>query len=132
MHSGFGVLRDRCPMNCGLRVELHGLNAALQADIRRIDEIWCEGLDRFDGPYLAGPSFGAADAFYSPVAFRIQTFGLELSDCAREYAARLLAHPVIQDWYRAALQEPWRETGHEEEIAATGAIQADYRVGAEG
>jgi glutathione S-transferase len=127
MHSGFAVLRDRCPMNCGLRVTLHDIGADLRADIRRIDEIWGEGLERFGGPFLCGPDFGATDAFFAPVAFRVQTFGLELSDAAHAYVEQLLEHPAMQDWYHAALKEPWRETGHEEEIAATGTIQADYR-----
>jgi len=131
MHSGFVVLRDRCPMNCGLRVKLHEIDAVLQADIARIDELWCEGLDRFEGPYLSSADFGAVDAFFAPVAFRVQTFGLPLSNAARGYADRLLEHSAMQAWYAAALQEPWREVGHEEEIAATGTILADYRVKSE-
>lgn len=127
MHSGFGALRNRCSMNCGLRVQLAEMPDALQADISRIDEIWSEGLSRFGGPWLAGPVFCAADAFYAPVAFRVQTFDLPLSDTARAYADRILRHEAMVDWYRAGLAEPWRETSHEAEMRSAGAIVADYR-----
>jgi glutathione S-transferase len=127
MHSGFGALRNRCSMNCGLRVQLAEMPDALQADISRIDEIWSEGLSRFGGPWLAGPIFCAADAFYAPVAFRVQTFDLPLSDTARSYADRILRHEAMVDWYREGLAEPWRETSHEAEMRSAGAIVADYR-----
>ena len=127
MHSGFAALRGQCPMNCGLRVELNGIDEALQANINRIDEIWTEGIERFGGPYLAGAAFSAADAFYAPVAFRIQTFDLPLGNTAMVYAHRLLELPAMKEWYKAALREPWIEQHHEDEIAATGKILEDHR-----
>jgi glutathione S-transferase len=127
MHSGFMALRSQCPMNCGLRVRPHAIGDELQRDIARIDELWNEGLRRFGGPFLAGAEFSAADAFFAPVAFRIQTYGLSLSDTAAAYALRLLALPAMQAWYEAGLAEPWRETEHEAEILAAGTLIADYR-----
>ena len=127
MHSGFSALRNQCSMNCGLRVALHGIDTALRKDIDRIDEIWAEGLSRFGGPFLAGGSFTAADAFYAPVACRVQTFDLPLSPAARQYADALLAMPAMQEWYEAALQEPWREIHHEEEILDAGRVLHDFR-----
>ena len=127
MHSGFGVLRDRCTMNCGLRVRLRELPAALNKDIERIDELWREGLQRFGGPFLAGSAFTAVDAFFAPVAFRVQTYKLDLSEAARTYASRLLQLPSMQSWYEDALVEPWREVGHEEEVRQTGEVERDFR-----
>ena len=127
MHSGFAQLRGQCPMNCGLRVALDGIDAPLRKDITRIDEIWTEGLQRYGGPFLAGATFTAADAFYAPVAFRVQSFDLPLGDTASAYAERLLDLPTMKEWYRAALSESWREAHHEEEIRAVGAVLADYR-----
>jgi glutathione S-transferase len=127
MHSGFGALRSRCGMNCALRVRLNDLPAALQADIARVDEIWAEGLGRFGGPWLTGGRFSAADAFYAPVAFRVQTYDLPLSGAARAYAERLLAHGAMVEWYRAGLAEPWREESHEAEVRQAGTVVADYR-----
>ena len=134
MHSGFAALRGQCPMNCGLRVKLNSIGEALQRDLNRIDEIWTEGLVRHGGPFLAGPSFGAADAFYAPVAFRAQTYDLPLGPAARDYAERLLDLPPMREWYEAALREPWRDEDHEDEVLAAGVVlrlgpQALDRVG---
>lgn len=128
MHSGFGALRDICSMNCGLRVRLHDVPAALQADLDRLDELWREGLDRFGGPFLAGAAFSAADAFFAPVALRIQTYGLSLSPQALAYAHRLLDLPGMRQWYDEALREPWREPGHEVASLQYGECLADLRA----
>ncbi len=127
MHSGFAELRGQCPMNCGLRVKLNEISESLGADLARIDEIWSEGMAQFGGPFLAGPGFGAVDAFFAPVVFRVQTYGLRLGAAAQAYVDYMLRLGAMQEWYQAALTEPWRETGHESEVAASGTVQADYR-----
>lgn len=127
MHSGFGTLRTICSMSCGLRVKLREVRAALANDVSRINELWNDGLRRFGGPLLAGKDFTAVDAFFAPVAFRVQTYGLELSGPAAAYATRLLERPAMKEWYEAALVEPWREAAHEAEVEVQGTIVADYR-----
>ena len=83
MHSGFSTLRSICGMNIGIRVALKDeARSALAANLARIDALWGEGLARFGGPFLAGPAFGAVDAFFCPVAFRVQSYGLALSPAA--------------------------------------------------
>ena len=77
MHSAFGALRERCSMSCGIRVRLNDIPAALTRDIERMDELWTQGLDRFGGPFLTGQAFAAVDAFFAPIAFRAQTYGLK-------------------------------------------------------
>ena len=128
MHAGFGSLRNICGMSCGVRITLPSITAPLQRDLDRLEELWTDGLDRFGGPYLAGPSFGAVDAFFCPVAFRIQTYSLPLSPRAQAYADRLLALPAMKEWYTAALAEDFREPGHEQDHIAAGTWTADYRV----
>lgn len=130
MHSGFSGLRSGCSMTVGQRVRLPGLSPAVQADLARIDELWSEGLTRFGGPYVAGAAFTAVDAFFTPVAFRVRTYGLPLSPAAAAYGERLLALPAMREWEAAALLEPWRDEGHEVEIRAAGEITADHRRGA--
>lgn len=76
MHSGFAALRDQCVMHCGFRIRLRNISPELQQDIDRIDALWCEGLQRFGGLFLTGAKFTAGDAFYAPVAFRVQTYDL--------------------------------------------------------
>lgn len=126
MHSGFATLREECSMNCALEIKLHAISAALQKDIRRIEELWCEGLAQFGGPFLAGNTFTAVDAFYCPVASRVQTYGLQLNDQAAAYAQRLLALPAMREWYGAGLLEPV-EPGHEESCLKYGAVVKDLR-----
>jgi glutathione S-transferase len=127
MHSGFAALRQVCSMNVGLRVALASRPPALAADVRRIDELWNEGLQRHDGPWLAGGEFTVVDAFYCPVAYRCRTYGLELTGAARLYLQRLLDLPAMREWETAALDEPWRENAHEREIQEYGRITADLR-----
>jgi glutathione S-transferase len=128
MHSGFSVLRQRCSMSCGVRIRLHEHPEELARDIARIDALWSEGLRRFGGPFLAGGEFTAVDAFFAPVAFRVQTYGLELSEAAAAYAQRLLGLASMQQWYAEALAEPWRDTPHEAELRTAGEWLADLRA----
>jgi glutathione S-transferase len=128
MHAGFATLRERCPMSCGLRVRLRETPPALERDLARLTELWREGLERFGGPFLTGPTFTAVDAFFAPVAFRVQTYGLELDPTAGAYVARLLALPSLRQWEADALREPWREPGHEAETARAGACLEDRRA----
>ncbi len=128
MHSGFSTVRNVCGMSCGQRVELVDPPAALGKEWERIDALWCDGLARFRGPFLAGAAFTAVDAFYAPVAFRAQTYSPSLSDDAAAYVQRLLALPPMQAWYEAALAEPWRDEDHEAEVRAAGRIVADLRA----
>ncbi len=128
MHSGFQALRNTCGMNCGLRITLHGVDAPLRRDLARLEALWGDGLAKFGGPFLTGAHFCAADAFFAPVAFRIQTYDPPLGAEARRYAARLLALPAMQDWYAAALAETWRDAAHEAEARESGAWREDLRA----
>lgn len=129
MHSGFNALRAGCPMNCGLRVRIDPWPAALLADLARLDELWNDGFSRFGGPFLAGNQFTAGDAFFAPVAFRVQTYSPQLTDRAWQYVKLLLELPAMQQWYAAGLAEVWRDEAHDAEIRASGTVLADLRQG---
>lgn len=126
MHGGFGALRGDCTMNVGVRVMPKPMSLALQRNVARMREIFEKGLERFGGPWLAGPIFTVADAFYAPVAFRIRTYGLDAGK-GRAWVDHVLAHPAMREWETAALVENWREESHEAELAAAGVVTADYR-----
>jgi glutathione S-transferase len=128
MHSGFPTLRDICTMNCGIRVKLREVPPALGRELSRLQELWADGIARFGGPFLTGARFCAADAFYAPVAFRIQTYEPPISADARRYAAQLLALPSMQEWYRGALAETARDQPHEAEARLVGDWTADLRA----
>lgn len=126
MHGGFSALRNDCTMNVGVRVKPRPMRPALLRDVARVREIFEEGLARFGGPWLAGPAFTALDAFFAPVAFRIRTYGLDVGK-GQVWVDHVLAHPAMQQWEAEALDEAWREEGHEAELAECGEIVADYR-----
>jgi glutathione S-transferase len=128
MHSGFEALRRICTMNCGLRVRLRSMPPELERDIARLGELWNEGLERFAGPFLAGRTFTAVDAFFAPVVLRVQTYGLALPPVGAAYAARMLERPALQAWQAEALAEPWRDPEHEAEARAAGRWVSDLRA----
>jgi glutathione S-transferase len=128
MHSGFGILRAQCSMNIGIRVRMHEMPSALLREVGRISALWTEGLARFGGPYLAGETFTAVDAFYAPVVFRVQTYGLPLGEAAAAYAARLLERPSMRLWYDQGIAETSRDESHDEESRLVGEWTADFRA----
>lgn len=127
MHSGFTTLREQCSMSCGVRIRLYQRSPALEQDLARLTALWSAGLQRFGGPFLAGEHFSAVDAFYAPVAFRMQTYGLSLGEPADGYARRLLALPSLQAWYTDALRETTREAAHERDTTRFGELLQDLR-----
>lgn len=128
MHSGFNSMRNICGMSCGVRVSLRERPAGLESDIARIGELWNQGLERFGGPFLAGDSFTAVDAFFAPVVFRAQTYALDFGGRSGDYIATMLEQPAMREWYDAALAETWRDPPHEDEVAASGTITLDLRT----
>jgi len=128
MHSAFQTLRQHCSFNLGLRVTLNEIAPALQKDVERIDALWSEGLKRFGGPFLAGSSFTAVDAFFAPVQFRIQTYGLRLGAAASAYSQRVLALPGMAAWYAGGIAEDFRDPEHDEAVLQFGRITADSRA----
>lgn len=128
MHSGFNAMRSLHSMNIGVRVNVTSRSVELSADIARIEALWNEGLARFGGPYLAADHFSAVDAFFAPVVFRFQTYGVPLHGAAAAYQQRMLAHPVLRDWECAALAEDFRDHAHEDDVKVAGSVSADLRA----
>jgi glutathione S-transferase len=108
MHAGFHSIRGECPMDLALRAE-QTVSELTHQDLRRLVELWSGLLGRFGGPYLVG-AWSIADAFFTPVATRLRSYGLRLSDdgdagpCAA-YAGRLLATPEFLEWEQGALAD---------------------------
>ena len=127
MHAGFFALRNQCSMNCGVTVQLHQVDAKLQKDLDRLEELWLQGLSRFGGPYLAGEQFTAVDAFFAPVVIRLQGYGLRLGEASMDYVDRLASLPAMRQWVEEGTREPWREAGHDEELLMVGSILEDRR-----
>jgi len=130
MHSGFNALRNECSMSVGVRLRRHGISSGLQTDLVRLAELWEEGLARHGGPFLGGAGFTAVDAFFAPVATRVQTYALPLPAPAAAYAQRLLQVPAVAQWIMDGIAETFRDASHEEEVLAQGVLLADLRAGA--
>jgi glutathione S-transferase len=128
MHSGFSAVRNIMSMNVGIRVKLHSVPEALHNDLLRIEELWADGLAHFGGPFLAGERFTAVDAFFCPVAFRIQTYNPPMGEKAKAYAFRLLTLDPMIAWSRAALLEDFRDPPHDADEMAAGTITEDHRA----
>jgi glutathione S-transferase len=107
MHAGFHSLRGECPMDLELD-ETMTLSEATHVDIRRIVALWSGLRERFgrNGPFLFG-AWTIADAFYTPVATRFRSYGVQLSDFgdrgpAGAYAEALLETPAFKAWEAGA------------------------------
>ena len=98
MHSGFAALRANMPMNIRNRYPGCGRHAdvttEVDAGIARISAIWSECVAHSGGPYLFG-SFTIADAMFTPVVFRLRTYGVALEGAAADYSRAMLATPAL-------------------------------------
>ena len=106
MHSGFMALRGEHPMNLAAAADQVVLSEAAEKNVRRVVGLWTDLLARFGGPFLLG-DWSIADAFYTPVATRFRTYGVDLSahgdtGGAGQYAQRLLATPEFKAWEAGA------------------------------
>jgi glutathione S-transferase len=99
MHSGFLALREAMPMNCRAMGRKVALTDDVAADIDRIFAIWTDCHHRYgdQGDWLFG-RFSVADAMFAPVVLRFRTYGINLSESASVYPARLLESAALQDW----------------------------------
>jgi glutathione S-transferase len=106
MHSAFQSLRSHAPMN--LRASHPGkVNIdTVVKDLHRLETLWGDLLARSGGPFLFG-AFTAADAMFAPVATRIRTYALPVSDLAAGYVDAIYGLPAFQDWLAQARHEPW-------------------------
>jgi glutathione S-transferase len=108
MHAGFVPLRRHLPMNMRRPVRRRELPPAVQANVRRIEELWADCRRHYGagGAFLFG-AFGAADAMYAPVVSRFQTYAVEVGAVGRAYMDAVMAVPAWNEWLAGALQEQW-------------------------
>src|SRR5262249_46262234 len=106
MHAGFVPLRRHLPMNMSRPVLPRQLTPEVEANVRRIDEMWTDCRTRHDADraFLFG-GFGAADAMYAPVVSRFHTYGVKVSEAARGYMDAMMALPAWGEWRAAAPED---------------------------
>jgi len=104
MHSGFHALRNNMPMNCRRKVSNFKPDLDTEIDIDRVVHLMEQALHDSGGPWLFG-HYTVADAMFTPVASRFNTYGVSAPDNTAEYFARLLNSDAMQAWTTAAKQE---------------------------
>jgi len=109
MHSGFGALRNHCPMNIEASLPEIGQRVWAEQDgvrrnLARLEALWGDALATSGGPFLFG-AFSAADAMFAPVCMRLLTYRLPLSATAQAYVDRVRAAPGVEAWVDDALAE---------------------------
>ena len=110
MHSGFTALRGACMMNIEASLPTEGALAlrdkpAVRADVARIETIFGELLAQHGGPFLFGPQFTIADAYFAPVCMRFKTYALSKRADINTYIDSVRAAPGVAQWIAAALVE---------------------------
>ena len=98
MHAGFGALRSHCPMNLRVSYEDCAPPQAVLDDLARLEVIWDWARDQTGSTVWLAGDYSAADAFFAPVATRIATSNLPVSDRAMAYVQAHLAHPSFRRW----------------------------------
>lgn len=105
MHSGFGALREACPMNLSHQWQGFDPSDAVKADLDRIEQLWAVARDKAgNGLWLLG-DYSLADVFYAPVAARIAGYGLPVSAAAQAYVQAHLADQSFRQWRALGLTQ---------------------------
>jgi glutathione S-transferase len=109
MHAGFRGIRSGCPMNLRRPFKLPpgGISEAVAKDVARLEELWAECRAEFageDGPFLFG-KFCAADAMFTPVVSRLETFAIPVKKATRDYIDAVLATKAFVKWKEDSAEE---------------------------
>lgn len=104
MHSGFTTLRSDCPMNTRTAYRETPVSDQLKADLARIETLWSDRK----GPWLCG-AYSMADAFYAPVAARIATYALPVSQSSLAYVDQHLHHSGFRQFRAMGLTQTPQE-----------------------
>ncbi|MXU64471.1 glutathione S-transferase [Oceanomicrobium pacificus] len=117
MHAGFTDLRTDCTMNLRHTYPDFRPSAAVMADVERIDRLWTGAFAARDAAGMEGNwLFGAyslADVFYAPVASRITTYALPVSEPAAAYVTRVIESGPFREWREAGLAEKYVQPGYD-------------------
>ena len=101
MHAGFAALRSEMPVSCKRTRPLgRPMSDACKVDVERITAIFAGA----QGSFLLG-DYCLADVFYTPVASRFRSYGVELTGAAAAYAARVLDTEAARRWHELGAAE---------------------------
>ena len=94
------------PMNLKDHWDNLTLSEKLQKEVTRVETIFVECRENFGkgGDFLFG-GFSAADMMFAPIATRMDTYGVELCNTARDYVDAILSYGPFETWRAAAILE---------------------------
>ncbi len=101
MASGFANIRSKLGTHVRGRVHDFEPDDETRAELDRVVEIWDHARP---GAYLLG-DFCIADIMYAPVVSRFVTWGIGVEGAAEVYQQRVLAHPLVLEWFERARAE---------------------------
>lgn len=106
MHSGFRNLRNACPMNLRRAIKPVAMNDDIRADVARLEALWkeCRSAHGRGGPFLFG-KFSIADAMFTPIVTRFETYDIKVSNDTQHYMNAVMATPAFHDWKADGLKE---------------------------
>lgn len=109
MHSGFFAIRSNMPFDLLRDAPLSPMPADVQVEIERMLALWaeCRAAATETGPYLFG-RVSLADAFFAPVAVRLRTYQVKLSEVDEAYVETLYQWPAFKAWQQAGLEDTAR------------------------
>lgn len=106
MHSSFFAIRNELPMNCRKSIIYKNISSELEAEIKRICDIWrlCRSQFSKKGEYLFG-DFTIADAMYAPIVLRFNSYGIPVGDIEQDYMNTILETPSLREWVHEGKNE---------------------------
>ena len=109
MHSGFFSIRSNMPFDLLHDAPLSPMPADVQVEIERMLALWaeCRAAATETGPYLFG-RVSLVDAFFAPVAVRLRTYQVKLSEVDEAYVETLYQWPAFKAWQQAGLEDTTR------------------------
>lgn len=107
MHSGFSALRNECPMNLRRPRNKIELSEAALSDISRIEQIWRDCRTTAGAAEFLFGKFCNADAMFTPVVSRFDTYDIKVSRVSRSYMNAVMETAAFRKWKEAALKEQW-------------------------
>ncbi|WP_309681208.1 glutathione S-transferase [Polaromonas sp.] len=106
MHSGFSAMRSSLPLNIRGVFPKFKTWTRVDADVKRIADIWTDCLTCYGGPFLFGKKPCMADAMFAPVVSRFRSYDIPLDALCVDYCTHIWTLPAMQEWIAAAQLEP--------------------------
>ena len=119
LHSGFANLRGDCPGDLLGQIPDFQPSQGVLNDVARIEALWASAWDMSGSDGWLFGDYSLADVFYAPIAGRIATFNLSVSDRANAYVQKHLAHPLFRQWRAMGLTQTYDPHPYYPDMART-------------